>query len=300
MDTPSPNHGTARSGRDATGTAADWMAGDPAATAAVNALHLLLITVERHAGPVLGQALPLVTEEGVGRRAREAASPGSPHTVRAGRVLEHLAGAGLDTRAGVRQAERVLGALLSGRTPGGLPLTEREWLRLRLAVVAAAEHFAAVLGDWILHAGALDQASGDPELLDLLRRHGAGRVERRSVAFDVFQLTGGRPLPRYARRVEGMLLTAPVLLWLWLRGASQLLREGSCPPGARRYGPREHHRAVARGLLPAWRSLGSAVPRYLRRSYHPSQEGSLYVAAHYLAGRPARRASPGSGRPATS
>ena len=37
------------------------------------------------------------------------------------------------------------------------------------------------------------------------------------------------------------------------------------------------------------RKLGAAVPRYLRRSYHPSQEGSLRKAVDYLAQSPAAR-----------
>lgn len=62
-----------------------------------------------------------------------------------------------------------------------------------------------------------------------------------------------------------------------------------------------HHRAVAKGLLPAWRELGTAIPRYFRRSYHPSQEGSLRRAVGYLAASPAARTAAGTvGRAAMS
>jgi uncharacterized protein len=98
-----------------------------------------------------------------------------------------------------------------------------------------------------------------------------------------------------------MAVTAPVLLWLWAYGAAFLIRDDRGPGSGPRYSPREHNRAVAKGLLPSWRALGAAVPRYLRRSYHPSQEGSLYLAAQYLATSPAtRRAVVRAGRPAAS
>jgi NAD(P)-dependent dehydrogenase (short-subunit alcohol dehydrogenase family) len=63
----------------------------------------------------------------------------------------------------------------------------------------------------------------------------------------------------------------------------------------------EHDRAVARGLLPGRRELVTAIPRCFRRSYHPSQEGSLRKAVDYLATSPAARAAAGAvGRSALS
>lgn len=60
-------------------------------------------------------------------------------------------------------------------------------------------------------------------------------------------------------------------------------------------------RKTARGLLPTWRELGTAIPRYFRQSYHPSQEGSLRKAVEYLAASPAARAAAGAvGRAAMS
>lgn len=44
-------------------------------------------------------------------------------------------------------------------------------------------------------------------------------------------------------------------------------------------------------LLPTWRELGTAISRYFRQSYHPSQEGSLRRAVEYLAASPAARAA---------
>ncbi len=60
-------------------------------------------------------------------------------------------------------------------------------------------------------------------------------------------------------------------------------------------------RAVREGLLPTWTEPGAAVPRCLRRSYHPSQEGSLRRAVEYLAlSRAARTAAAAIGSAATA
>ncbi len=184
--------------------------------------------------------------------------------------------------------------LLGERPPFGLPIGEREWLRYRLSVVAAVEQFTAVLGDWVLGENGLDRAAPDPVMLDLLRWHGAEEVEHRSVAFDMYEHCGGEDPARYARRLAGMAVTAPVLLYLWAWGAAYLIRHDPWLAGRLRYSLREHKRAVAKGLLPSWRQLGAAVPRYLRRSYHPSQEGSLQRALDYLATSPAARAVAGA------
>ncbi|MFD4241338.1 metal-dependent hydrolase [Streptomyces sp. NPDC058525] len=72
-------------------------------------------------------------------------------------------------------------------------------------------------------------------------------------------------------------------------------------PAGERWFVKVFNRGVAKGLLPTWRELGTAIPRYFRRSYHPSQEGSLRRAVEYLAASPAARAAAGAvGRAAMS
>ena len=74
-------------------------------------------------------------------------------------------------------------------------------------------------------------------------------------------------------------------------GAAQLIRHDPQLAGHIRCSLTEHNKAVWKGLLPTWRALGAAVPRYLRRSYHPSREGSLSRAVEYLRRSPAARAA---------
>jgi predicted metal-dependent hydrolase len=64
--------------------------------------------------------------------------------------------------------------------------------------------------------------------------------------------------------------------------------------GRLRFSLAAHNRAVHKGLLPTSKELGAAVPSYLRRSYHPSQEGSLRRSVEYLVKSPAARTGAGA------
>ncbi|WP_406138202.1 metal-dependent hydrolase [Streptomyces sp. NBC_01089] len=287
-----------------------WIPGEPTATHVINVLHLLLPAGERWFVKVFKEALPLVADPELLKDVKGFMGQEATHSVQHSHVLDHLAAQQLDTAAYTRHVDFLFEKLLGERPPLGIPVPAREWLRFRLSLVAAIEQFTAVLGDWVLRADGLDAAGADAVMLDLLRWHGAEEVEHRAVAFDMYQHCGGEGLPRYARRIEGMAVVTPVLLWLWVWGASYLLRhdpalvrdDEQVPAGPGRpgvtgrpgYSLRNHNGAVARGLLPTWGELGAAIPRYFRRSYHPSQEGSLRRAVEYLAASPAARAAAGA------
>ncbi|WP_374224398.1 metal-dependent hydrolase [Streptomyces sp. ISL-94] len=268
-----------------------WIPGEPTATHVINVLHLLLPAGERWFVKVFKEGLPLVTDPELRKDVKGFMGQEATHSVQHSYVLDHLAEQRLPTEAYTQHVDFLFEKLLGETPPFGAPVPAREWLRFRLALVAAIEQFTAVLGDWVLRAEGLDRAGADEIMLDLLRWHGAEEVEHRSVAFDMYQHCGGAGLPRYARRIEGMVVVAPVLAWLWVWGASYLIRNDPELGGRPRYTLRAHNRAVAKGLLPTWRELGTAIPRYFRRSYHPSQEGSLRRAVEYLAASPAARAA---------
>ncbi|MEV6793822.1 metal-dependent hydrolase [Streptomyces sp. NPDC051320] len=277
-----------------------WIPDEPTATHVINVLHLLLPAGERWFVKVFKDALPLVRDAGLLKDVKGFMGQEATHSVQHSHVLDHLAAQHLATEPYTRHVDYLFEKLLGEQPPFGIPVREPEWLRFRLAVVAAIEQFTAILGDWVLSAEGLDLAGSDEVMLDLLRWHGAEEVEHRSVAFDMYQHCGGTGFSRYARRAEGMVIVAPVLLWLWVWGTSYLIRNDPQLSGLR-YTLREHNRAVAKGLLPRWGELGSAIPRYFKRSYHPSQEGSLRKAVEYLAVSPAARAAAGAiGRAALS
>lgn len=268
-----------------------WIPDEPTATHVINVLHLLLPAGERWFVKVFKEGLPLVTDPVLLKDVKGFMGQEATHSVQHAHVLDHLAAQRLETAAFTRYVDFLFEKLLGENPPLGAPIPTQEWLRFRLSVVAAIEQFTAVLGNWVLHAEGLDHADADEVMLDLLRWHGAEEVEHRSVAFDMYQHCGGDGLSRYARRIAGMTVTAPVMLYLWVWGTAYLMRRDPQLAGRLRYSLAEHNKAVRRGLLPTWREIGAAIPRYLRRSYHPSQEGSLRKAVEYLAESPAARAA---------
>ncbi|MEV0219402.1 metal-dependent hydrolase [Streptomyces sp. NPDC050704] len=276
------------------GTPLHWIPDEPTATHVINVLHLLLPAGERWFVKVFKEGLPLVTDPELLKDVRGFMGQEATHSVQHSYVLDHLAAQHLDTAAYTKHVDFLFQRILGERPPFGAPIPAPEWLRFRLSVIAAIEQFTAVLGDWVLAAEGLDRAGSDEVMLDLLRWHGAEEVEHRAVAFDMYQHCGGEGLPRYARRVAGMAVTAPVILYMWAWGAAYLIRHDPRLAGRLRYSLGAHNRAVRKGLLPTWQELGSAVPRYLRRSYHPSQEGSMRRAVEYLARSPAARTAAGA------
>lgn len=263
-----------------------WIPGHPTATHVVNVLHLLLPEGERWFVRTFQQAVPMIEDERLREEVLGFIGQEAMHAEAHQGVLDHLLAQGLDPTRYVRQMEFVFRRVLGDR-PELAPREQRAHVVERVAMIAAIEHFTAFLGDWVLNARGLDRAGADPTMLDLLRWHGAEEVEHRSVAFDLLCHLD----PGYLRRVRAMAVAGPVLFHLWIRGARYLLAaDPSLPPGRR-----PEWRAVLAesrlGLLPAPGRTVRSAARYLRRRYHPSQEGSTRQAVAYLGTSPAARAA---------
>ncbi len=264
-----------------------WIPGEPTATHTINVLHLLLPEGERWFVRVFKQALPLITdgrlrEDVLGFIGQEAI-----HAEAHQGMLDHLLTEGLDPGPYVRQVEWLFHRVLGDR-PGLSRERAREHVVERVAIIAAIEHFTAFLGNWVLNADALDRAGADPVMLDLLRWHGAEEVEHRSVAYDLL----GHLDPGYARRIRTMVITGPALYWLWIRGARFLMAADPQPTGPRQKASwRGFRTASQRGLLPSPGETVRSGARYIKRDYHPTQEGSTRQAVAYLATSPAARAA---------
>lgn len=268
-------------------TPVHWVPNDPQTTHTINVLHLLLPAGERWFVKVYKQALPMIRDEQLLSDVKGFMAQESWHSRAHASVLDHLAAQGVDSTPYTRRIDWLFERLL-GDTPLGFRAMprwlKRRWLLRRLAIIAAIEHFTAVLGVWILDSPALDRAGADPTMLDLLRWHGAEEVEHRHVAFDLFKHMGGG----YLNGVLAMLAVAPVLLFLWFSGVRFFMKADPTVTAAPTW--RAFRRAGKRGLVPSTSTLLPAVPRFLRRDYHPSHEGSTERALAYLAVSPAARA----------
>ncbi|MGH3777589.1 MAG: metal-dependent hydrolase [Pseudonocardiaceae bacterium] len=262
-----------------------WVPNEPLVTHTINVLHLLLPAGETWFVDVFTQVLPLIKDDKLRDEVLGFIGQETLHARSHQGVLDHWKAKGIDTDPYVQQVGWMFQQVLGDRD---LPAKRRqEWLIERLAIIAAIEHITAMLGNWALNASALDAADADPTMMDLLRWHGAEEVEHRAVAFDLFTHLDGR----YLRRVRAMAITAPIMLWLWVRGVVFLMRID--PELGGRVKPRWRHyfRASRRRLLPSARQLIWQSLNYVRPSYHPSQEFSTGQAVAYLATSPAATAA---------
>ncbi|MBF9073652.1 metal-dependent hydrolase [Streptacidiphilus sp. NEAU-YB345] len=282
---------------DWTETPLHWVPDDPFSTHMINVLHLLLPAGEKWFVDVYKQALPLVRdpqlrEDMIGFIGQEAV-----HSQAHSTVLDHMIAQGLDPSPYTAQMDWFFEHLLGNHTAP--PMATAWWLKERVAVIAAIEHFTAVLGKWVLDARGFEQYGADPVMVDLLRWHGAEEVEHRSVAFDVFQHVDGG----YPRRLRAMTTVFPTMFWLWVRGVKFFIaNDPELTPAQRKVlepKMKDWVRAAKADLVPSPKEIFSAVPRYMRKRYHPTQEGSTAKALAYLAGSPAARAAAAQAEAAT-
>lgn len=260
---------------------------DSYATQFWNVMHLVLPEGERAMADVLAQAATLIDEprlheEVVGFVGQEAMHASSHEGFR-----DHLVARGVDV-------EPVLDRIgfIVDKVFGDHGLTEgragRFWFRERLAIYAAAEHYTAVVGEWLLDNPQLTADSVDPTMLDLLRWHGAEELEHRNVAFDAFEYVDGS----HARRVRTAFLAFGGLALLWFSTARRMYHDEAIRNaswGRRRWWPLAYWRAARRNLAPGLWFLAKQIPPYLRRGFHPSQMGDTDKAVRYLAVSPAAR-----------
>lgn len=261
-----------------------WIPGEPDASHILNVLHLLLPEGETWFVKVFKKALPLITDDALREDVIGFIGQEAIHAAAHQGVLDYYTSAGVDTSGYIRHIEWLFARILGDR-PRMTPAGEREMLVEQVSIVAAVEHFTAMMGAWVLDATALDEADLDPRMLDLLRWHGSEEVEHRNVAFDLMAHFD----PGYIRRVRSLLIVAPVLLFLWIRGARYFA--AADPDQDFKISWRGYVRAARRGLLPTPGAFAKCIARWFKRGYHPSQDYSTKKAVAYLATSPAARAA---------
>lgn len=257
---------------------------EPFTTQFWNVMHLAIPLGEQMMAGCLADALPYIEderlrEEAIGFIGQEAMHARSHHSFH-----ERLAEQGIDVDPIVRNINHMLRVFLGDHALSGP--AKKVWLKERLAFYAAAEHFTAIVGQWLLDADALEEHGMHPMMLDLLRWHGAEEVEHRNVLFDVYQHVDGS----YSRRARMAAVASTGLLVTWMVTVDALMRQDPSSTWRKPW-PWQMVRSIKRGLMPSIGFFVSEVPVYLRPSFHPSQMGSLDKAIQYLATSPAARAA---------
>ncbi len=271
----------------------DWSAlplhyvpGEPFTTHVLNVLHLLLPAGEDFFVDVFKKALPLIKDDQLRLDVQGFIGQEAMHSQTHSGVLDFFAAKGVDLTPFTDQIEWLFGKLMGDR-PRWSTRRQHSWLLEQVSVVAAVEHYTAILGEWILDSPAHDAIGTDPVMLDMLRWHGAEEVEHKAVAFDVMKhLKAG-----YWRQLRTQLVVSPMMLLMWIRGVRFMYSvDRDLPPGAKpRW--RDYFTAARRGLVPGPLRFVRAIGVYYLPGFHPSQLGGVERAVDYLAISPAARAS---------
>ena len=263
-----------------------WIPQSPIASHAVNHFSFTLVRGEYFFCRMFNKALPYIRDEKLKRDVevfiRQEAIHANAHKIS---IEQYIKRYGVDIEKHYKNTAQLFDTILADKPMGfQLPKAlEKQWLFLRVAIVAAAEHYTCALGQYVLTQSHWEARGCDPEVSDLFTWHSAEEVEHRTVAFDLFQHLSGS----YAMRALVMAGVAPIFTGLMVTGTASLAQ---ADPSL----PKSQTSLFKRGFWNAWQSASKQkfVPspwwfiqtsfRYFKPSYHPYYEGSTELAVAYI------------------
>lgn len=272
-------------------TPIDWIPHEPFASYFINQINMILPAGEFWFCRLYNKALPMITDqklkEDVQAFIRQEAMHARAHT---SAVNEYLSERKIDPQPNLDIMDWLFEKALADK-PFDLTvpkLLDKQWLLLRLGIIATVEHMTCVLGKYALYNTIWEKLDADPELLDLLRWHGAEEIEHRSVAFDLYKHLGGNYISRYYLS----LVAVPAVILLWVDGAARMMAQdprlaAHKPSVFKPWVWREWSRVASRKLLPSpvWLSLQQVS--YFSPWYDPVLEADTDDAVAYLEKSPA-------------
>lgn len=272
---------------DVSGVPLHWIPGHPVASNMVSLLNVVLPAAERWFVATYNEALPLVRDSRLADDMRGFIGQEATHADVHERLLgEFMVARGVDPTPMLDQVEFVFGKVLAPTTSTD-PRRRLNHLCDRLWLIAAIEHYTAVLGDFALNS-AWDDHGADPTMVDVFRWHGSEEVEHRSVAHDVAAYFHDS----YFDRVRSMGMAVAMMLMFFERGTRYLSQNDPHTDFGWWGMQRRRLRDSRLRLLPKYRTLfGSQTLTYFRPGYSPEEMGSTAQAVAYLASSPAARAA---------
>ena len=264
-----------------------WIPGHPVASNFASLLNIVLPPIERWFVAVFNEALPLVNDPRLAEDMRGFLGQEATHADVHDHVLHDLMVArGIDPRPLLDQVDFIFSRTLA---PSTSPDPKRRLSHLcdRLWLIAAIEHYTAVLGDFVLNCRWEDYGA-DPTIADLFRWHGSEEVEHRNVAHDVAAYFHNS----YPDRIRSMLMAVTMVFVFFQRGTWYLMKADPDVDISWWKMQRLRARDSKYGLLPTFRKLfGSNTFMYFRPGFSPEEMGSTAQAVAYLARSPAARAA---------
>ncbi len=278
-----------------------WLKDDPFSTHIINGIHLLLPAGELWFCRVYNQALPLVTDDQLRADVEGFIRQEAVHSRAHSKAQLYLERHGLSVDEYVQRVEWLFGTFL-GEAPFGMKFLQRkaiqkQWLVLRVGLIAAIEHFTGVLGQWAMDNDTWEE-NGDPAMVDLFKWHLAEEVEHRTVAFDLFEHLCKTQLGFYVSRQALMAIVFPLFIYFISEGGRSLARQDP-DPSVRKMGrtliPQLLMQLEQTGKrtenVPTFTFLVNATLRWLSPRFHPIHEGDTEQALAYLARSPAAQAA---------
>jgi uncharacterized protein len=264
-----------------------WIPGHPVASNFASLLNIVLPPIERWFVAVFNEALPLVNDPRLAEDMRGFIGQEATHADVHDHVLHDLMVArGIDPKPLLDQVDFIFSRTLA---PSTSPDPKRRLSHLcdRLWLIAAIEHYTAVLGDFVLNCRWEDYGA-DPTIADLFRWHGSEEVEHRNVAHDVAAYFHNS----YPDRIRSMLMAVTMVFVFFQRGTWYLMKADPDVDISWWKMQRLRARDSKYGLLPTFRKFfGSNTFMYFRPGFSPEEMGSTAQAVAYLARSPAARAA---------
>ncbi len=264
-----------------------WIPGHPVASDMIGLLHIALPAFERWIVATFNEALPMVKDPKLAEDMRGFMGQESIHADTHEQALhDFMVANGLEPTAMLGQIDYIFSRVLSP-SPSKNPKRRHNQLCDRLWLIAALEHYTAVLGDFSLN-NSWDDYDAHPTFVDLFRWHGAEEVEHRSVAHDVATYFSDS----YWDRLGAMALAAGFLFGAFQTGTWYLVKKDPQVDLSWWQVQRLRYLDAKKGLLPRYRILfGKNTSSYLRPGFSPEEMGSTAQAVAYLASSPAARAA---------
>lgn len=272
---------------DVSGVPLHWIPGHPVASHMISLLNVVLPAAERWFVATYNEALPLVRDPRLAEDIRGFIGQEATHADTHQKILQDfMVARGADVEPLLRQVDYVFSRVLAPTTATD-PKRRLNHLCDRLWLIAAIEHYTAVLGDFALNC-AWDDHGADPTVVDVFRWHGSEEVEHRNVAHDV----AVHFHDSYLDRIRSMGLAVALIIGFFQRGVWHLCRTDPEADISWWRMQRMRVRDSRLRLLPTYRQLiGTSTLSYLRPGYSPEDVGSTAQAVAYLASSPAARAA---------
>ena len=206
-------------------TPVDWIPNQPFISYFINEINMILPAGEFWFCRLYNKVLPQITDEKLLEDVRAFIRQEAMHAQAHNSAnKEYLTVRNIDIKRNIKLMDFLFTKVLADKPFNIIPVSgvvEHQWDIFRLGIVASVEHMTCVLGKYALYNTEWEKLGADPNMLDLIKWHGAEEIEHRTVAFDLYRYLGGTYLARYYLSVAIII----GVIGLWVDGAAHIMRQ---------------------------------------------------------------------------